>query len=323
MPGLEYRQTVVGAMTALAMMGAGNLARADASPRGYRLGLEVVTCWLGGIWADAEGVSPDRRAAVSREHCREGVAAVYGNEDQRRYEQLRALEPGAVADLVDEVRASESSPMAAPAVALMQATAAAAREAMYARRAADRVKIDIDVESPPQKLTRDESAAAGFLAEHRAIDALANLGGPLAVDAHAIAVLLAMDRIGAATALPKQLKFIDTRDLFALLFGVRRPLPSFDATREPRAGLWVEYLTQVATATGHPPATSASGEPRARRALAWAGILEGVADLLRKDERTLSAGAVPALSRPVREAAMRLESEAATARQVVAPALRG
>jgi hypothetical protein len=296
---------------ALAVVGVGSSARAEEAPRGYKLGLQAVGCWLGGVWAEAEGAAPAERVAISQGNCRQVVAAIYGRQDRTRYEQLRAFEEGAVADLVGKVRASDAS-----AAALIQATAAAGREAMHARRGADRVKMDIDVQSAPGKLTKDETTAATVVGEHRAIDALANLGGPLSADAHAIAVLFALDRIGAASALPKQLKFADTRDMFTLLFGEAGPPAAFDATREPPAGQWVAYLTQMATDIGHPPGATKT-QPSVRRALAWAGILEGAADLLKRDQGNLSAGAVPELSRIVREVAARLESEAATSRGVV------
>ncbi|NVL67823.1 hypothetical protein, partial [Escherichia coli] len=77
---------------------------------------------------------------------------------------------------------------------LVTMTAAAQREAMEARRAADRVKRDLDHE--PEKLTSDEVAAVAPLQTTKELDALLAFdAGDLSADAHAIGLVTAMDRI--------------------------------------------------------------------------------------------------------------------------------
>jgi hypothetical protein len=139
--------------------------------------------------------------------------------------------------------------------------------------------------------------------------ALLTLGGPLAADAHAIGLLFTVDRVRPANALPKQLRFLVVEHFFQVLFGAPRPHIDPDAPAAARA--WTDYLTEVARRAGHRPTLLGEADQSTRRALAWAGILEALAERLRRDERGLSPAARSELGPVVRTVAAGLKRESA------------
>jgi hypothetical protein len=92
-----------------------------------------------------------------------------------------------------------------------------------------------------------------------------------------------------ARGLPKHLKIVALKTEFVDLFGVPPPsLPSDGAAPIP-TGTWLLYLTDVATAAGHPLPADAR-DPQNREPLAWNGVLEGLADRVRAEAPRLPAG---------------------------------
>ena len=166
---------------------------------------------------------------------------------------------------------------------LLHEVAAAARENLLARRAANRVKADTaDDTTTPTERRNDKIFAAPQLHKSDALVALMNDGGPYAADARAIALLLAVDRVEIARGLPMHLK-IEVLDVpCRTIFGVNAPaLPRDDAAPVP-SGTWLSYLSVAANAAGHGVPNEASAlEPAHREPLAWNGLLDGFADKLR------------------------------------------
>jgi hypothetical protein len=246
----------------------------------------AAACWFGGVWGDAEGESPEYRRLASEARCHDVVRRVYGHDDQARYEQLRALEGEVVADIAGKVETlakedSDDAPRSQVLAALVQAVAAAQREGMFARRATDRVRRDLDHEA--DKLTDDEVAAVAPLRDTRMLQALLNFtGADLAHDAHALGVLAALDRMDIARGLPRHMKIYAAGGANELLFGVKTPQVPDDVKRPLKPGLWLVYLTDVAKAAGH-PVPDAAKTPKQREPLAWTGTLEGYGDKLRAD----------------------------------------
>ena len=166
----------------------------------YGLLLSATGCWLGGMWAEAEGVDLRADREVQTEaHCRDVLAKVYGDKgggDEPRLRQLRALEESTITDIVDKLGSllpedSERKNLRA----LLAAVAVALRDNLHARRAADKVRRDLDEDKAPRKLTEDEQAAATPLSAHGGLEALLVLdAGTYSADAHALGVLAAMDR---------------------------------------------------------------------------------------------------------------------------------
>jgi hypothetical protein len=253
---------------------------------GHNLAIMAAACWFGGVWGDAEGESPEIRAQASDARCHDVVRRVYGHDDQSRYEQLRAIEANVVADIAGKVETlakedPDDSPRSQVLAALVEAVAAAQREGMLARRAAQRIHRDLDHE--PDKLTDDEAAAVAPLRDTRMLQALLNFtGADLAHDAHALGILAALDRMELARGLPRHMKIYATGGANQILFGLQPPQVPDSVTKPLQRGLWLVYLTDVAKAAGH-PVPDAAKTPKQREPLAWTGALEGYGDKLRSD----------------------------------------
>jgi hypothetical protein len=251
----------------------------------------VSSCWFGGTWAEAFGEEGSIKAAAVESRCRDVERRVWnGATDRGHYEQLRALEVNAVSDVVAKVdetarREGIGSAQREALVKLTTALAEEQRELIAARRAADRVKRDLDRE--PEKLNPDEVAAVAPLRAHAKLDALVALdAGDLSREANALGLLCALDRVELARGLPKHLKLYAVADTFHTLFGVDIPRVPQDATAKLVPGTWLGFLAATAKSAGHPVSASAR-TPRERDALAWAGMLEGFSDKLKDDESGL------------------------------------
>lgn len=292
----------------------GEIFAPESRPSGYKLGLLATACWMGGVWSDAEGVPPDRRAGRGEQRCRDLVVSIYGRFDQARYEQIRENEDRAVGDLLAKIRATEPAASRDRTVALFRDVAGAAHEGMLARRAADRVKIDYDADAVEAKLTDDQRTAAKALSEHGALERLLVAPGGSAADRRVLGLLLAMDRMEMARGLPKQLKFYAVGHVFTDAFDVAPPpADALKPTLSPRPGTWLTYLASVAARAGYPALENPTLTHKARETLAWSGVGQGFADRLAQQSRALPVAAVPELSRVAAAVAARLETEWATA----------
>ncbi len=253
---------------------------------GHNLAMLAAGCWFGGIWGDAEGDTPDSRAQASEARCHDVVRRVYTSDDKDRYVQLRALEPSVVGDVAAKVETlakedPDDAPRSKVLASLVQAVAAAQREAMVARRAASRVKRDLDHE--PDRLSQDEAAAVGALQDSKNLEALLKMdAGDITHDAHALGVLAALERMDISRDLPKHLKIYAVGNPNRILFGLQPPAVPTDATGKLPRGAWLAYISDVAKAAGHAVPDTVK-LPKQREPLAWGGALEGYADKLRGD----------------------------------------
>jgi hypothetical protein len=250
----------------------------------HRLVIAAAACWFGGTWSDALGEEDAAKEKGAEARCRELEGRVWaGAADRVHDEQLRALETNAVADVVAKVDATArvdgvDRDRREALVRLTTALADAQREVMFARRAATRVRRDLDWE--PEKLAADEVDAVGPLRTNAKLEALINLeAGELTPEARALGLLLALDRVELARGLPKHLKLYAVADEFHFLFGVTVPGVPADATTKLVPGTWLKFLSDTAAAAGHPVGREGD-TPRSRDALAWAGMLEGFGDKL-------------------------------------------
>jgi hypothetical protein len=254
---------------------------------GHNLAILAAACWLGGIWSDAEGDTAETRGHATDARCHDVVRRVYDADTDERYRQLRAVEPTVVGDIAAKVEIlakedADDAPRSQLLAQLVQAVAGAEREAMFARRAAERVKRDLDHE--PEKLSADDAAAVEPLKDTRMLEALLKLpAADLSHDAHALAILVALDHIEVGRVLPRHLKVYAIGGVNQLIFGV--PIP--DIKGEAAASLrrhpfWLDYVTSVAKAAGHPVPDNVTA-PKKREPLAWGGMLEGYGDKLRAD----------------------------------------
>jgi hypothetical protein len=253
---------------------------------GHNLAVLAAACWFGGMWSDAEGDTEDTKAQAADARCHDVVRRVYGRDDNDRYLQLRAVEPAVVGDIAAKVSElakedSDDAPRGQALASLIQAVAGAEREAMLARRAASRVRRDIDHE--PDKLNADEAGGAAALRDTRMLDALLKLQvGDITHDAHALGIMAALDRVEVARRLPRHLKVYAVGGANQIVFGLTPPEMPDDATKPLKRGAWLVYLVDVAKAAGHPVPDSVAAVKK-REPLAWGGMLEGYADKLRAD----------------------------------------
>jgi hypothetical protein len=248
---------------------------------------------MGGLWSDALGEKGDARLTGIEHRCDEFLTATV--EPQESYYPLRAVDAGTVQRLSSTIQRTAlqdpaEAPHASELTALFGAIADAARETIDARRAADVVKEDVTQQPQPPIRRLDKEAAAEKLAADRALHALLQAGpGPYADEARTAGLLFAIDRMEIASGLPKHLKIAALKTEFVDLFGIPPPsLPPGGAAPIP-SGTWLLYLTDVATAAGHPLPADAR-DPQNREPLAWNGVLEGLADRVRAEAPRLPAG---------------------------------
>jgi hypothetical protein len=276
----------------------------------HKLVTLAASCWFGGLWSDALGEQDQAKQSGNEARCHDLAMRVWSSDDKPHVEQLRALETSAVADVVAKVDLIAKTDAVdgrrrAALVSLATALGDAQKETMLARRAADRVKRDLDRE--PDKLTGDEIDAVIPLRSHAKIEALYRLdAGDVSAEARALALLCALDRVEAARGLPKHLKLYAVADEFKLLFGVAIPDVPADASKKLVPGTWLTFLTQTAAAAGHPVSDKAK-TARERDALAWAGMLEGMSDKLKTEADAVST--TTDLSKVVTVVLHRLEAE--------------
>ncbi len=288
---------------------------------------------MGGLWSDALGERGDERAAGIEHRCIELLRDVdITMHEQARakadhvppptpdeaYFPMRAVEPHIVDGISQAVAARagmnpDEKAQRTDLEHLLRALAAATRETIHARRAADVVKNDVLGEPASETYAADKIQAASALESHGGIDALFQLEAGLYTDeARALGLLVALDRMEIARGLPKHLKIYVVAAAYSNVFGVPapnvRPLPD----KPIPSGTWVTYLADVAAAAGHPVPTDAHA-PQNREPLAWAGVQAGFADRLRSG--VVRAGAMPPLTDVERSVIARLDEQTSGLRE--------
>lgn len=264
-----------------------------AGEQAHQLVISIVSCWLGGVWSDAQGVPEEVRVADADRRCREVIARLYGSDDKATYERVRALDRSEVATLRDKIAAtaradSVNETRIPQLLAVFDGVAAVEKESLTARRAGDRVKKDISGQREPAKLDQDEVDAVAPLEESKALLGLLSLdAGVLTHEARALAILAATDRMEIARGLPKHLKIYVLERPFGALFSVPAPEVPRDARMPLKGGAWLDYISTVAENAGHSvPAEAKSLTDR--ELLAWGGTLAGLADALKVEAEGIS-----------------------------------
>jgi len=253
---------------------------------GHNLAVLAAACWFGGIWSDAEGDTEDTRGHATEARCHDVVRRVYGSDSEDHYRQLRAVEPSVVGDVAAKVESlakedADDAPRSQTLAKLVQAVAGAEREAMFARRAAARVKRDLDHER--EKLSADDTAAIDPLKDTRMLEALLKFeGGDITHDAHALGMLAALDHVEIARGMPRHLKLYALGGVNQILFGVPLPAVPVEGQKPTTRTYWLDYVVAAAAGAGH-AVPEAVKVPKKREPLAWGGMIEGYADKLRVD----------------------------------------
>jgi hypothetical protein len=263
--------------------------------------MTAARCWFGPVWGDALRQDQQDRVAFGKQACVDVVADVFGHVEHTRVEQLRAFEPSTVATVGARVGKG-----GAALRRVFDALAEAQKENMWARRAADRIKLSLSGQRAPT-LAQDEHVSVQPLQASSAVEKLIRLeAGPYTADAKTFGLMSAMDRVEIARGLPTQMKVYAVSGVFQSLFGVPRPNMPSDPTLALPPGAWLAYLSDAATAAGH-PVPAAIADARDRDVVAWGGVIDGFADRMRPAAEQSSAALKPVADGVVR----RLVAEAA------------
>ena len=263
----------------------------------HALLVETASCWMGGIWGDVQGETPDERARSSDLRCEAVVRDVWGRADHKRYLQLRAFEP----DAVDAVRRSiarralhdpAESRNADGLDKIFTRLAFAEQETMAARRAAHRILRDWDHER--DRLNTEEARALPELEHTIAFEELWRTdAGELTSEAKVFALLVLLDRIRVAEMLPLHLKPYVVAEPFQTVFGATPPYLPHDAAKPLERGAWLAFLVDVARQARHPVNDAQNDDrapPRTKHEQAMAGILAGIADQLEQNASAIGEG---------------------------------
>lgn len=270
--------------------------------KAHKLLVSATACWLGGIWAQAEGewtVAAKRTGDETR--CKDVLfQATMKDEDLA---PLRALDPKIVGPLSDKIEAFAKedgfdADRAKNVRKLFDAIAAAQREALVVRRAADRIKLDFEKlksdkereaarDKESDKLTADEVTLAKDMKVTSAMEALYGLdAGPYTNDAKALGLVTAMERVKAARGLPGHLKVFVAAGAYKMVFGVEPPVKLSDDPKGVPIGTWLKLEKATAAAAGHAvPATAKT--PKEINQLAWSGVVQGFGDKLTATQAAL------------------------------------
>lgn len=246
------------------------------------------SCWFGGLWAGDERDPPEAKRADIDARCKDALHIVYDSDAKAKPEQLRACEPEVVADLAAKMDALSKDDFMSDAtkreaiVNRLKAAGAAQREALLARRAADNVKHVGDREA--DKLTKDDADAIAPLSATKDLEALLAIDDP---DARAIAYVTVMDRVAVARGAAKHLRVFAFSGTAKALFGTPIPanLPT-DPKKPWKRGTYAKWAIEAAKSAGHPVPDTAK-TPREKELLAWAGVLQGVADKVKANTEKL------------------------------------
>jgi len=276
-----------GGATAQTSTAQSTVQSAPAVARGQAFGLvmDATACWMGGLWADALGEKSDARDEGIAQRCKNVVRAVDAPADFEK--PLRAVDATSVERIAQKVAAIARTDDADRAhgdelTGLLGRIADGARETMHARLAADQVKEDAAKTPAPDEYTADKNAAGPVLEHAEAMQALLADRSPYRDAAHAIGLLIALDRTEIAHGLPKHLKIDVVGPSYASVFGVSAPSVSGAPADRSPPGVWLTYLGNVAAAARHRVPDDLTALPD-RETYAWSAVLEGFADKLRED----------------------------------------
>jgi hypothetical protein len=287
----------------------------EQGQEGYEMGVQAMACWFGALWSDAEGNPAPKRREVTERHCRDAARLIYGG-DVGQLGRIRAMDPTVVDEVARRV-AERSGAQGAALQQLLQAVAAAEREARAARAAAAQVKKDLHDLNDPNEATQldpEEIAMVATLRTHAALEALLKVQGPLAADAHALGILVAIDRVQTARSLPRRLRLYAMEGPSRAVFGLYDDHLAADPTQRLPKGAWLLHLSEIAREAGYPVPEQV--QARAEQAMmAWNGIFKGFADRLRKDQGALSPLAPPSLRRVIAIAIRELDHDYEEARK--------
>jgi len=218
--------------------------------RAERWTFASIACFTAGVWDDLTKNKADSCAILAVEAIRAR------SDDESTLAAVRGIDRDAVASIVEAIDAAGHDRQR---TALVRAVADASREAMVARRAANRIRSAGTKDAAPE-------ADDGALSAHASLAKLASLGSPTG---KVVALVLAADHLENARGLHPRAKLAAATPTFAVIFGVPRPCDS-------APGAWLSYVSAASRAAGHDVPVDGSTHVREREA--FAGVASGLAE---------------------------------------------
>jgi hypothetical protein len=255
--------------------------RAFYPSRAEQLAVDAVMCFSD-VWPEPRGAVSAARVELPERRCAELVDQLYGSDSSvaaARVDRIRALDAAEILALEErldqEAQRDASRPGDAPVIAaFIDAAAAAYRETRAARNATPGLRTARAV--PPNPVRDARSLALLFQGSY----------GELTPSAHALALMFAIQRVQAATALAPTLEVYALEQPLAAVLNVPLPPPEQRVTGSDEAAL--DYLTRAAAASGH-PVLIAVRTPAEREVLATTGLLDALGDQLRSAAQRMPA----------------------------------
>jgi hypothetical protein len=226
--------------------------------RAHHLTFAAIGCFTAGAWVEALGALGEERTLATTHRCRmlatDGLGAKPDN--NAALDAARTIDPAAVDAIVAVIGDPEL-------VALVRATADAAREASAARKIAE-------------SLRKDGNGKIDDALAHK--DALAKLyalkAGERTTTARLVALVVAADHVESSRGLPVRAKVLAAAPAFEIVFAVPRPTD---------ADAWIPYVAAAAKAGNHPAADNTEKA-------AFAGVVTSFADKFEALVKDVPAG---------------------------------
>jgi hypothetical protein len=244
--------------------GAIDPAKPDANEARH-LAWQAIGCFIGGPWSEALGASGEERILEDTKRCREIATGPLGAkpEDEKSLDAVRNVDVAAVAKVLEGLQRKYGDKRDEKMLALVRATADAAREAQAARRVAEDLRAS--------KTKEPTEAEANALATKDALAALDKVGTD---EAKLVQLVLGADRVESSRGLSPRPKILAASAGLAVVFAVPSPKPATDA----KQGDWVTFLMAAAKSAGHAPKTEPSASLDDQEQSAFTGVAEGFAD---------------------------------------------
>jgi hypothetical protein len=237
---------------------------------------------VGGPWSEALGAIAEERTLADVARCRQVQTKLLDRPptDGATLDALRAVDP----KMVDAIVAAfEKKAAALPAqaknqaIAVLRASADAAREALEVRTIAAEIRA---------KKKADEAATTALGATAR-LEALHRTDG---VEANLVFLVLAADRLEAARGLPPSAKITVAAPAAKLLFGITPKGGPEGGSNDERA--WIDLLVAAGGTAKHPPKLPDTKDPKLQETHAKMLVAAALAEKFDDARKALAKGVV-------------------------------
>ena len=255
-------------------------AAAIGAPETHALGMlwGAIGCFVGGPWSEALGAVAEERTLADVARCRAVETKLLDRPptDGPTLDALRSIDPKIVEAIATAFeKKADGLPIARKkqAIAILRASADAAREALEIRKAAAEIRA---------KKTADD-AATKALGVTTKLEALRRADG---VEANVVFLVLAADRMEAARGLPPAAKIAVAAPAMRLIFGIT---PKGESSDE-RA--WIDLLLAAGRTGKHPPKLLETKDEKREETHAKMMVAAALAEKFDEARKALGKGVV-------------------------------